>query len=213
MRYLLACLLLTGCTDAADVPTTVAHVHLAATCGTTDCSANTDVLYNDCGPAGSTAITPTTRSVEVLTSYDAKDIAGYVQLQYSIDQPPPGAAMPEYQDYVLRDSETSDVYSAYDYELLYRITPTGEIMDIDTAKLVAGSGNELHFAYAANGISATEDHVIDAAMPVRVETDDPGIMDACCSVGRSQDGALVFVAVFASLRRRRRRRGQRLSPI
>lgn len=213
MRYLLACLLLAGCTDAADVPTTVVHAHLSATCGTADCSANTDVLYNDCGPAGSTAVTPTTRSVEVLTSYDAKDIAGYVQLQYAIDQPPPGAATSEFQDYVLRGTDTGDVYSAYDYELLYRITPAGEVTDIDMTKLVAATANELHFAYAANGVSATEDHVIDAAMPVRVETNDPGIMDACCSVGRAQDGGLVFLAVFAGLRRRRRRGGQRLSLI
>lgn len=211
MRYLLASLLLAGCTDAADVPTTVAHVHLSATCGTSDCSGDSDVFYDDCGPAGSTLITPTTRNVEVLTDDDAKDIAGYVQLQYTTDPPQPGVSGPTYQDYVLRDTDTSDVYGAYDYELLYRITPAGEVTDLDTTRLTAASGNELHFAYAANGLSATEDHVIDAPMAVHVETDDPGLMDACCSAGRAQDGGLVTLAVIAGLRRRRR--GQALSRI
>lgn len=211
MRYLLACLLLTACTDAADVATTVAHIHIAATCSTGDCSNATDVIYDSCGPSGSTEITPTTRSVEVLTDYDAKDIAGYVQLQYTTDQPLAGAHDPTYTDQVLRAGENADVYSAYDYTLLYRITATGDVIDVDTTKLAAATGNELHFAYSGDGVSATEDHVIDAAVPVRVETDDPGIMDACCSVGRPQDGGLLILALLAGLRRRRR--GQRLSLI
>jgi len=200
-------MLLVGCTDAAEVPTTVAHVHLTATCTAhdQDCGLYSDVFYNSCGPISSAAITPATREVEVLTSYDAANITGFVQLQYTSAPKPPGVDELAVIDHVLTDDATADVYAAYDYTLLYRITPSGEIVDIDTTKLSAANGNTLQFRYTVPDVSVQEDHVIDASMPVRVETDSPGIMDACCSVGRPADAGFVVLVVAFGLRRQRRR--------
>jgi hypothetical protein len=206
MRTLALSLLLVGCTDAADVPATVAHIHLTATCTTADCTPYSELFYDSCGPSGSTAIEPTTHDVEVLTASDAEDIAGYVQLQYTTDQVPTGHHGEVYIDQVLGEGEKVDVYAAYDYALLYRITAAGEIVDIDMTRLTAASDNMLQFQYTVGEMAAQEDHVIDAPRPVRVETDDPGLMDACCSVGRPQEAGLVLVALgFVVMRRRARR--------
>lgn len=209
MRTLVLSTLLLGCTDAADVPTTVAHIHLSATCTTPDCGPYSELFYDSCGPSGSTAVDPTTRDVEVLTSYDAEDIAGYVQLQYTSDQVPAGDRDTVYIDQVLRAGEEVDVYAAYDYAMLYRITAAGEITDIDMTRLTAASDNMLQFQYTTDVLAAQEDHVIDAPMPVRLETDDPGIMDACCSVGQPQEAGLVLLALGFGIRRRRPRRSSR----
>lgn len=198
-------MLLLGCTDAADVPTTVAHIQLSATCATEGCRPYPAMFYDSCGPSGSSAIDPSTREIEVLTSYDAEDIAGYVQLQYTTDQPPPGHHDVAYIDQVLRAGENVEVYAAYDDAMLYRITADGAIEDVDTTRLTAAGDNLLQFQYDANGVSAQEDHVIDAPMPIRIETDDPGLMDACCSVGRPPEAGLVLLALAFGIRRRRAR--------
>lgn len=209
MRTLALALLLVGCTDAADVPTTVAHIHLSATCTTSDCTPYSELFYSSCGPSGSTAIDPTTREVEVLTADDAEDIAGYVQLQYTTEQVPSGHHGDVFIDQVLADGEKVDVYAAYDYELLYRITAAGEIVDLDMSRLTAASDNMLQFQYTVGDMAAQEDHVIDAPRPLRVETDDPGLMDACCSVGRPQEAGLVLVTLgWVVIGRRRRGAGR-----
>jgi hypothetical protein len=205
MRSFLFCLLLVGCTDAADVATTVVHVHLSATCATPECSTASEVFVHDCGPLGTTAVTATTRSVEVQTSDDAKDIAAYVQLQYTSDQDPRSASEVTYWDQVLRANQTADVYSAYDYTLLYRLTAAGEAIDVANDKLMATNGATLTFAYDADGVAAVEDHQIDAPKDVRVETDEPGITDACCSAGGARDGGLVAIMIVGGLRLGRRR--------
>jgi hypothetical protein len=196
--------ILVACTDAADVPTTLVHVHLTATCDTEFCYA--DVFYPFCGPDASNAVTPETPTVEIYTDYDAEDIAAFVQLQYTMDELPPGATTPAHVDQVIKSGEYVDVYSAYDYERLYRIDSDGGVVDIDTTKLTTASGNTLRFEYEAYGVVAQENHVIDAPIAVHVETDDPGIMDACCSVGRPRDGLLVGFALAFMLRRRRTRK-------
>lgn len=201
-------MLLAGCTDAAEVPTTVAHVHLTTTCTAQDQDCGfyySDVFYTHCGTISSTAVTPTTREIEVTTSYDAENISGFVQLQYTNDPKPPGVDELGIVDHVLTDDANADVYAAYDYTLLYRITPSGEVVDIDTTKLSAASGNTLQFRYTVPDVSVQEDHVIDAPLPVRLETDAPGLEDACCSVGRPADAGVVGLVLAFGLRRRRRR--------
>jgi len=205
MRSFLLCVLLVGCTDAADVATTVVHVHLSATCETPECITASEVFVHDCDPLGTSAVTSTTRSVEVLTSDDAKDIAAYVQLQYTSDQDPRGASELTYWDHVLRADETADVYSAYDGTLLYRLTAAGDAIDIANDKLMTTNGTTLTFAYDADGVAAVEDHQIDAPKEVRLETDEPGLTDACCSAGRAGDGGLVMIAIVGGLRLGRRR--------
>lgn len=203
MRTVLLGMLLVGCTDTAEVPATVAHIHVSASCAEPECSPIAEVFYGDCGPSGSTAITPATREVEVITNYDAENITGYVQMQYTSDQVPPGRPELVYLDQVLTADDDVEVYSAYEGTQLYRLTATGDVLDIDTTKLTAANGNTLQFQYTAYGRSAQEDHVIDASMSLRIETDSPGIMDACCSVGRSRDAGLVLLVLAFVLRRRR----------
>jgi MYXO-CTERM domain-containing protein len=202
MRSLVLCVLFAGCTDAADVPTTVAHIHFASTCASTECAPYPD---DSCGPASDTVVTPETQRVSVLTGYDAEDIEGYVQLQYTSDPAPPGtSALLAHDDYLLRHNEKAEVYSVFEYTVLYRITAAGEVVDVDPTKLVAASDNTLQFMYTIDGLSVVEDHVIDGPHLVRVETDDPGITDSCCSVGQPQDAGVVLLAlVLGALRRRR----------
>lgn len=195
MRYW-ALVLLASCTDAADVPTTVAHIHVTQQCETPDCS-----LYgfpvDSCGPMGSTAITAKTREVEVLTASDAEDITGYVQLQYE------SADEEIFTDAVLTRGETLDVYAVHGDAALYTLTADGEVTNIDTTLLTSAVGNTLQFKYSAYGASTEEDHVIDPVKPVRLETDDPGLMDACCSVGDWRQGGWLTVMILFGLRRRR----------
>jgi hypothetical protein len=191
-----------GCTDAADVPTTIVHVHVAATCDVPDCTLYSEAFNAMCGPDSSTMVTERTRGVEVLTATDADDIAGYIQVQYASDFDELA-----YTDHVLTAGQSVEVYGAYDYALLYRVGADGAITDIDTSHLVGASGNALSFEYSANGVLAKEDHAIDAPREIRVETDDPGIMDACCSAGRPGDAGLIALAIIAgatgSISRRR----------
>lgn len=208
--FLFACLVVAGCTDAAEVATTVVHVHLSATCETEGCDPGAWVYDYGCGPLGSTAVTSRTRSVEVTTDDDAKDIAAYVQLQYTDDQDPRGASGGTYIDQVLRANQTADVYSAYDGTLLYRLTPAGEAIDVASDKLMTRAGATLTFAYDAFGVAAVEEHEIEAPQPVRLEANDPGIMDACCNASRAQDGGLVAIVIAGGFRLGRRRR-QRVS--
>jgi hypothetical protein len=189
--------LLAACTDAADVPSTVAHITLSQTCTSPDCTIYGPPFYDSCGPSGSTAITAKTREVEVITATDAEDIAGYIQLQYA------EADQSGYIDQVLRTDETVDVYAAYGDTMLYRLTADGEVKDIDTTVLTSATDNTLQFQYNAYGVMAQEDHVIDPVKPVRIETNDPGIMDACCSVGDWHQGGLVALMILFGLRRRR----------
>jgi hypothetical protein len=195
MRYW-ALVLLAGCTDAADVPSTVAHINVTQSCETPDCS-----LYgfpvDSCGPMGSTAITANTREVEVLTAYDAEDITGYVQLQYA------NADEEIFNDSVLTRSETVDVYALYGDAVLYRLTADGEVKDIDMTLLTSATDNALQFKYSAYGVAVQEDHVIDPVKPVRLETDDPGLTDACCSVGDWRQAGWLTVMILFGLRRRR----------
>ena len=206
MRTVLVCMLLVGCTDAADVATTVAHVHVTATCSTEDCGLYSDVFYDSCGPISSAAITPATAAVTVLTGYDAAEIDGLVQVQYTIDPMPPGADETARTDQLLIGNQVADVYSVYDYTLLYRITAAGEVIDIDTTKLSAAAGNTLQFRYTVADLAVQEDHVIDAPMALRLVTDSPGLTDACCSVGRPADAGLVVLVLAFGLGRRRRPR-------
>jgi hypothetical protein len=196
MRYW-ALVLLAACTDAAEVPTTVAHINVTQSCETADCQLYGLPFYDSCGPMGSTAITAKTREVEVLTASDAEDITGYVQLQYA------NADEEVFTDSVLTGGETIDVYAVYGDAILYRLTADGEVKDIDTTLLTAAGDNTLQFKYDGYGISAQEDHVIDPVKPVRLETDDPGLTDACCSVGDWRQGGLVSIMILFGLRRRR----------
>ncbi len=206
MRTVLVCMLLVGCTDAADVATTVAHVHVTATCSTEDCGLYSDVFYDSCGPISSAAITPATDEVTVLTAYDAAEIEGLVQVQYTSDPQPPGVAEAARHDQLLIEDQDAEVYSVYDYALLYRITAAGEVIDIDTTKLSAAAGNTLQFRYTVADLAVQEDHVIDAPMALRLVTDSPGLTDACCSVGRPADAGLVVLVLAFGLGRRRRPR-------
>src|ERR1700754_5179942 len=103
MRIFLACLVLAGCTDAAGVATTV--VHITPTCVGSQCAAARVYAY-DCGPEGDAEVTASTRSVGVLTESKAKDIAGYVQLQYPRME---GETGPTYIDQVLTANQKADV--------------------------------------------------------------------------------------------------------
>lgn len=202
MRVLPLLVLLVACTDAAEVPSTVAHIKVSQTCVTPGCTPYGFPFYDSCGPMGSTAITATTRDVEVLTSYDAADITGYVQLQYESDAAL-GTGEMVYTDQLLMGDETVDVYASFGDKLLYKLTADGEVTDIDTTVLTSANGNTLQFQYTAYDVTAQEEHVIDAARPIRLETDDPGLSDACCSVGDFRDGGLVLVVLVFGLRRRR----------
>lgn len=196
MRYC-ALVFLIACTDASEVPTTVAHINVTATCESGDCIEYGNPFTDSCGPMGSVAVTPTTRDIEVLTSYDAADITGYVQLQYT------NASETVFSDQVLTGTENADVYSTYSYEQLYTLTATGDVTNINMSLLAAANDNTLQFKYSIDGLAVQEDHVIDAAKPVRLETDDPGLTDACCSVGDWRQGGLVVAIVLLGLRRRR----------
>lgn len=206
MRILLVSLVLAGCTDAADVPTTVVHVDISSSCATADCY-QARIFDYDCGPQGDTEVTSATTSVDVITDYKAKDIAGYIQLQYSDES----QGKDHYHDRVLRERETEDVYAAYGGDPLYTLTATGQAIDIATDKLMTMDGTTLTFAYdvpdvTTGGVSVVEVHAIDAPKAVRVEADSPGIMDSCCSASRAQDGALVMLALLGGLGVGRRRR-------
>jgi hypothetical protein len=196
MRYW-ALVLLAACTDAAGVPSTVAHITITQSCETEDCALYGSPFTDSCGPMGSTAITTNTREVEVITSYDAEDIAGYVQLQYAT------ADESAFMDGVLMGDETLAVYSAYDDAMLYRLTADGEVKDIDTTLLASASDNVLQFKYTAYDVSVQEDHAIDPVKPIRLTTNDPGLTDACCSVGDWQQGGWLAVMILFGLRRRR----------
>ncbi|HEY5925939.1 MAG TPA: hypothetical protein VIV11_29830 [Kofleriaceae bacterium] len=210
MRVVLACCMFAGalaaCTDAADVPTTVAHVHITATCAPNECELYPEVFYNDCGPAPDSAIMPTTRSIEVMTNTDAVDISGYIQVQYTSDRVPPAAQDMVFVEEVLTREEKHSVYTGYGYAALYQLTAAGEISELDTTKLVAAQANTLQFAYTADGVSVVEDHVIDAPRTITIATDDPGISDACCSAGRPRElGLVVLVLAFVLVPRRRKK--------
>lgn len=208
MRILLACLVIAGCADAADVPTTVVHVELSSSCSTPDCFAARVFGDNYCGPDGDTEVTPTTRELEVLSDHDAKDIAGYIQLQYRDEDHGDG----HYHDRVLGEGETLDVYAAWGGDVLYRLGAAGEPVDIATDKLMTRDGSTLTFAYDVAPASVVEVHHIDAPRTLRVEADSPGLMDACCSAGRTQDGALVATLIIGGLWIGRRRRSAQREP-
>jgi hypothetical protein len=188
---------LAACTDAAEVPSTVAHIDVSQSCTSPDCTLYGLPFYDSCGPMGSTAITADTREVEVLTASDAEDIAGYVQLQYA------NADESVYTDAVLTGGQTVDVYAVYGDSVLYRLTADGEVKDIDTTLLTSATDNMLQFQYTAYGVSAQEDHVIDPVKPIRLKTDDPGLTDACCSVGDWRQGGWLTVMILFGLGRRR----------
>jgi hypothetical protein len=107
---------------------------------------------------------------------------------------------------VLRAYQTADVYSAYDGTLLYRLTPAGEAIDVASDKLMTRAGSTLTFAYDAFGVAAVEEHTIEPPQAVRLEANDPGIMDACCNASRAQDGGLVAIVIAGGFRLGRRRR-------
>ena len=186
-----------ACTDAAEVPSTVAHINVTESCETPDCQLYGLPFYDSCGPMGSTPITAKTRDIEVLTAYDAEDITGYVQLQYA------NAEEEVFTDSVLTGGETVDVYAVYGDAILYRLTADGEVKDIDTTLLTSASDNTLQFKYAGYGVTAQEDHVIDPVKPIRLETNDPGLTDACCSVGDWRQGGWLTIMILFGLRRRR----------
>ena len=205
MRFALCFGLLAACTDASDVPATVARIHVSAGCVDMACTLYPpEVFYAHCGPSQEPVIESNTDKVEITTNYDAAVIAGYVQLQYTSDQAPADTPMAHVEE-ALTESATSHVYAGYTGDVLYQLTPEGEVIELDMTKLVAASDNTLQFGYALDGISVIEDHTIEAPRTIRIETDDPGLMDACCSVGRPRELGLVVLVLGFALRSRRRR--------
>lgn len=191
-----------ACTDSAAVPASVVHINVEMECSQPECGFYPEVFYNYCGSISSEVITPATREVELVTEHEADKLAAFVQLQHTMTN-----QELVYTDQVLLDGESADVYSASDGLLLYRIDASGGVADIDTSKLTAASGNTLRFTYTTyDGATIREDHVIDAPLPLYVETDSPGIMDACCAVGSPRDAGLIVIVLGLVLRRRKPRR-------
>lgn len=210
MRLLALSLALAGCTDAADVPTTIARVELAATCTSGECaSVLSEIFGGHCGYIVE-LIEPDTREVTVMTATDAEDIERFVQVQYT-DTALPATTPPDHFDHVLQRGESFNVFTAYytdGLRPLYRLSAAGEVTDVDETRLATTTDNTFVFEYEAiaydgSTLAASETHVVEAPRPVRIETDDPGITDACCSAGRPADLSLVVLAL-AGLRRRRR---------
>jgi hypothetical protein len=213
MRILAACVLLVGCTDAADTPVTIAHISMTATCVTDGCNEAPYLYGGHCGYPIE-LIEPSTHEATLTTGLATEDIEGIVQLQYDLGYSPPHGL--EHFDSILTRGRMADVSPGYDTTIiaapvpLYRLTAAGDAVDIDGTKLSASTETTLQFTYAATGydgsaLTVVEEHVIDPPRAVYIEVDDPGITSACCSVGRPADLGLVVLAL-AGLRRRRARR-------
>jgi hypothetical protein len=197
MRWSVLIGVLASCTsDPVDLPIAVVHVDAnAASCGS---ACEPVYLEGMCG-YNMPLIEPDTHSVTAYAGNDASTLAGLVQLQYTGSLTVPTEdGKPDHLDAIVSEGDRADIYALGQYDedwLLYRITPLGEVTDIDTARLAAAEGSTLHFAY--DGI--TEDHVIDAPRIVSVETD----TTPCCAAGTPGGLALVFAAALVPLRRRR----------
>jgi hypothetical protein len=210
MRWLALIPLIAACAvDDAEIPTTVVHVHLTASCAPQECPFYPEVYYAHCGPSSETRITNDTRSIELTTSYDAGDIAGYVQVQYTSDRVPMGSPELVHIEQALTENSHFDIWPGY-YGVgdnpLYRVAASGAVVEIDTTTLASATGSQLQFTYTSNGMTVVENHDIDATRPVRIATDDPGITEACCSAGRAPDLGVVLLALGLAVRARRRRR-------
>jgi hypothetical protein len=205
-------LLLASCgDDAAEVSATVVHVTVTSTCAE-PCYPGRTIEFDHCG-GDFAVIEPGTREVSVVTALAPSEIGGLVQLQYAGDYFPDGHGFrPQHLDFSLAAGTHAEVRAAYDYDLvLYRLTVTGEITDLDPTHLVEASERTLRFAYAGPGVeAAAKEHVLDAPRRIVLTTSDPrSIWNACCAIGSPREAGLLALALLVPLARRRVSRSAR----
>jgi len=196
-------LLLAACgSDRVTVPATVVHAEVTMTTCATPCYSALE-LDGVCMP-NADRIDDDYAMIQAVTDIDSDKVSGIVEVEYTGSIAADGTQ--PYAAYILGRGETAAVLAAGDLAQLYRIDPKLGVVDLDSSRLSAASGNMLQFEYG----DTIEVHTIAKPQPIEVDVYDDDV--PCCSTSRPSTGALVVLALLWITRTsasRRCRRAQR----